>query len=207
VIIYIDESGDPGFKIDKGSSEYFVIAMVIFDDNLVAEKTALSIRKLKCEQKRSESFEYKFNKCSKGDRKSFLESIKDFDFRVRAIVLKKEAIYSGELRSSKDKFYSYALKTLLQNNNKTIKNAKIRLDGLGGKTFKNNLTSYLRKNLNSAEQKVLENLKFRDSKKDVLIQLADMVVGAIKRKYSKKEDSKIYYKIIKERIEDIWEFK
>lgn len=39
MLIFIDDSGDPGFKLDKGSSKVFVIACVIFDDGLEAEKT------------------------------------------------------------------------------------------------------------------------------------------------------------------------
>ena len=32
MLVFIDESGDPGFKIEKGSSPVFVTAMVIFDE-------------------------------------------------------------------------------------------------------------------------------------------------------------------------------
>ena len=35
-IIFIDDSGDPGFKIKKGSSKLFIICCVIFDDELEA---------------------------------------------------------------------------------------------------------------------------------------------------------------------------
>lgn len=32
MLVFIDDSGDPGFKLDKGSSRFFVICSVIFDD-------------------------------------------------------------------------------------------------------------------------------------------------------------------------------
>lgn len=41
MIVFIDESGDPGFKIESGSSEVFVLALVVFDDNLEAEKASV----------------------------------------------------------------------------------------------------------------------------------------------------------------------
>lgn len=47
MLVFIDDSGDPGFKFDKGSSEYFVISMVIFDDELEAEKIAVAIKELR----------------------------------------------------------------------------------------------------------------------------------------------------------------
>lgn len=54
----------------------------------------------------------------------------------------------------------------------------------------------------------MKNLRFRDSKKDVLIQLADMIAGSLRRNFEHNtNDWGIYRKIIKNREEDIWEFK
>lgn len=207
MIIFIDESGDAGFKIQKGSSLTFVVALVIFDDELDAEETALKIKKLKKTLRKSGRFEFKFNKSNKDIRIQFLESVKNCKFRIRAIVLQKEKIYSKVLRSSKDKFYNYVIKSALDNNQNSIRNAKIRLDGLGEKSFKQNLIAYLRRNQNQGSKTVMKNLKFRDSRKDVLIQLADMVAGAIRRSYDlTKSDHKIYKKILKKRVEDEWNF-
>ena len=33
MLVFIDESGDTGLKIEKGSSRYFVIALVSFEEN------------------------------------------------------------------------------------------------------------------------------------------------------------------------------
>ena len=49
MLIFIDDSGDPGFKFDRGSSGYFIIAMVVFDDESEAERVAAAIKKLKSE--------------------------------------------------------------------------------------------------------------------------------------------------------------
>ncbi|MFA5033728.1 MAG: DUF3800 domain-containing protein [bacterium] len=40
MLVFLDDSGDPGFKVEKGSSPVFVIALVVFDDHLDAEETA-----------------------------------------------------------------------------------------------------------------------------------------------------------------------
>jgi hypothetical protein len=40
MLVFIDDSGCAGFKFDKGSSRFFVISAVIFDDNLEAEKNS-----------------------------------------------------------------------------------------------------------------------------------------------------------------------
>jgi hypothetical protein len=36
MLAFIDESGDPGRKLDRGSSPFFTVAMVTFDENEVA---------------------------------------------------------------------------------------------------------------------------------------------------------------------------
>ena len=37
MLVFIDESGDPGFKLGRGSSPVFVVAMVVFDDRMEAD--------------------------------------------------------------------------------------------------------------------------------------------------------------------------
>ena len=208
MIIFIDESGDPGFKTRRGSTSHFVIALIIFDEELDAEETALKIKKLRKKLGKSDRFEFKFNKCNRKLREDFLNEIKRCSFRIRAIVLSKEKIYNQHLRTNKESFYSFALRQVLEHNNETIKNAKLRLDGTGEREFRKQLTVYLRKQLNSKTKKIMKNLRFRDSKKDVLIQLADMVAGSIRRYHDHAtSDWDVYRKIIEKREEDIWEFK
>lgn len=54
----------------------------------------------------------------------------------------------------------------------------------------------------------MQNLRFRDSKQDVLIQLADMIAGSVRR-YSDKSthDWNAYRKLLKAKEKDVWEFK
>ena len=210
MLIFIDDSGDPGFKVAKGSTEYFIICLVIFDDPLEAEETALKIKKLRRELNLSDNFEFKFNKCRKEFRCQFLDVIRSSKFRVRAIVMDKSKIYGEELRRSRESFYGYAIKMVLKHHSGTIRNAKLRLDGHGNRKFKQAFNTYLRKELNSqanGTEKVFLDLKFVDSKRNVLIQLADMVAGTINRKYNRSKTDRIeYYNIIKDRIENIWDF-
>jgi len=206
MLIFIDDSGDPGFKVEKGSSAVFVIALIIFDDPLDAEETALKIKRLKQSMKLSDNFEFRFNKCRKDFRCKFLSTVADSRFRVRAIIMRKDRIYGRELRRSKESFYSYAIKTVLKYHGGTIHDAKIRFDGHGDRLFKNTVSMYLRRELNSPQNKIFKDLKFVDSHKNVLVQLADMVAGAINRSYSDKDDKNLYKGIIAHKIEDEWKF-
>ena len=206
MLIFIDDSGDPGFKVEKGSSEVFVIALIIFGDFLDGEETALKIKRLRQSMMLKDNFEFRFNKCRKEFRCKFLSTVADSRFRVRAMVMQKDRIYGRELRRSKESFYSYAIKMVLKHHGGTIRDAKIRLDGHGDRQFRNTISLYLRRELNSPQNKIFKDLKFVDSQKNVLIQLADMVAGAINRSYSNKDDRNTYKGIILHKIEDEWKF-
>jgi len=206
-LIFIDDSGDPHFNFERGSTDRFVIACVIFDDELVAEETAISIKKYRRSLGFPDNMEFKFAKSRDDIKLGFLKIISQFDFRIRAIVADKKIIKSWELQNSQDSFYNYFVKSVLFHNKGTINNAKIRLDGHGNRVFTRNLSTYLRKELNG-KKTVMSNLRLVDSKRDVLIQMADMVAGAIRRSYDpRKKENKSYRKVINSKIEDCWEFK
>ena len=206
--VFIDDSGDAGFKLNRGSSKIFVISAVIFDDELEAEKTALAIKELKRELKFPDGVEFKFNKSSKRTRMRFLETINIYNFKVRSIVIDKKIIYSEELKNNKNSFYGYAIKSLLKYSRNSILNAKVKIDGSGDRLFRKSFLTYLRQHLNSKNRTILESCKLVDSKGNVLIQLADMVAGSIRRSYDKnKTDNVIYKNIIQKHINDEWNFK
>lgn len=208
MIIFIDESGDAGFKIGRGSSSYFVISLIIFDDELEAEETALKIKKPRKQLNKKDIFEFKFNKCNRVFKERFLEEVRNCKFRVRSIVVDKRKVYSTHMREFTNDFYGFSLRMVLQHNNDTIQNAKIRIDGSGERRFRKQLTLYLRRQLNSTSKRVRENMRFGDSRQNVLIQLADMVAGSIRRSFeAKTNDSKVYRDIIRKREEDTWEFR
>src|SRR3989344_1051534 len=208
MLVFIDDSGDPSFKIDKGASKNFVICCIIFDDELEVERTAVAIKELRRKLKFSDRVEFKFNGSTFKTRNAFLEDVSKYKFRVRALVVDKTNIKSGQLKNDKQSFYSYFIKTVLHYNKGTIKNAKIRIDGSGDRIFRKKFITYLRKELNSKQQKVINNITLVDSKTNVLIQLADMIAGTIRRyKEREKEDAPKYWSKIKNRIEDCWEFK
>jgi hypothetical protein len=206
MLIFIDDSGDPGFKFDKGSSTHFVIACVIFDDNLDAEETALKIKRFRRSLGWRDEQEFKFNKASKKIRQAFLNEVKNCNFRIRAIVVNKTSIKNTELRTDKNKFYNYIIKEVLVNNQGTILNASIRLDGHQDRSYKMATLTYFRQQLNQ-QNRLLKNIRFVDSQKDSLIQLADMVASSIFRTTQNKTDKEEYKTIIREKIENILEFK
>jgi len=203
VLIFLDESGDPGFKFEQGSSTHFVIALVVFDTPLDAEETALSIKRLRQKLKLHETFEFKFNKMSDFYRLQFLDAVAALPFRVRAMVVDKRILRSSQLIGSKESFYNYFVSEVLRHNHGRIRDASLRIDGSGDREFRQAFKTYLRGKLSS---QTMKKCKFVDSKKDSLIQLADTVASSLFRKYSPKKADPAFADRIRHKIEDCWEF-
>lgn len=206
MLVFIDDSGDPGFKVEKGSSKVFVIAMVIFKDNLEAERASLTIKELRRKLKMSDLSEFKFNKSSKKFRQIFIESIKKFDFKIRAIAVDKKDIYSQRLKTRKENFYNYVIMQVIKNS-KSIKNAKLKFDKRGEIEIRNQLRVYLSRELDNKKKNIFNDLKFVDSRQNTLIQLADMMAGSIFSFYTGKDKRYLEELIKSKKVEDIWTFK
>ena len=202
-MIFLDESGDAGFKFAQGSSSHFVIALVIFDSPLDAEETALAIKRLRQTLRLHETFEFKFNKMSDFYRFQFLEAVRASPFRVRAMVVDKRALRSEHLTNNKESFYNYFVSEVLRHNHGKIQGASLRVDGSGDRAFQQAFKTYLRSKL---PEQTVKKCKMVDSKKDSLIQLADMMAGSLCRKYNPQKADAAFVERVRHKIEDCWEF-
>jgi hypothetical protein len=87
-----------------------------------------------------------------------------------------------------------------------IIDADIRIDGHASREYKKSTLAYLRKEVNAAKHKIAK-IRFVDSQSNVLIQLADIAAGSVFRlANADKSDRKDYIEILKDRVEDIWNF-
>lgn len=204
MLILIDESGDAGFKVAKGSTPHFVVAMVIFRDLKQAELASEAITRAR-DRLRIKP-EFKFNKCPNVVRDGFFEAVHPFQFAVRALVVEKAQIYSYGLREDKGRFYNYFVKMLLQHDGGTLQGARVKIDGSGDREFKQELGRYLRSQMEAGK---IISFDFAKSHRNNLIQLADMASGAIFRSYRQddRKDADRWRNMLANKIEDIWEFR
>lgn len=203
MLVLIDESGDPGFKLTRGSTPHFVMAMVIFRDYSQAERAGRAIREAQVALRVSS--EFKFNKCCDAVRDGFFEAVRPFEFGVRAIVVNKSLIHSQNLRTETERFYNFFLRLLMDHDGGALENARIKIDGSGDRRFKRELTSYLRRQLAPGKMK---SLRFADSQSDSLIQLADMVAGAFGRSCQPaRKDPRRWRKQLASKTENVWDFR
>jgi len=202
MLVFIDESGCAGFKVNKGSSPYFVVAMVVFDCDEEAQIVDREIDQIRTSS--GHKPEFKFSKCRYDVRDEFCTSVVNFEFVIRAIVVDKSKIYSPALKSSTESFYNYFVKTMMQYDDELLVNANVKIDGSGDRRFRTELQKYLRTQVGGNR---IKKVRFVDSRSSNLIQLADMAAGAIHRCYrSDRKDSDRWRKQLNKRIGDIWVF-
>jgi len=202
VLVFIDESGDPGFRERDGSSPVFVVAMVIFETTEDAQRTQDAVRAFK--ERHGLRGELKFNKTRNDLRDEFFRYIVNHPFIVRAIVVNKKVIYSPRLRSDKEIFYSYFVRSLMTYDADTLRNAKVIIDALGDRTFRRELAKYLKKYL---PYKVRQ-IGFSKSHADELLQLADMCAGAIARAHrNDRANNRRWLGMLRPRVADVWPFR
>ena len=204
-IIYIDDGGDAGFKFKRGSSKYFSIACVVFDDWLDAEETALRVKRLRRTLSWPDNREFKFHNSSSKTRQAFLNTVNSCNFKVWAITVDKLRIQTEEAKKNAGKFYNFIIKELLVHHMNNISNASMYIDGEAKKAYKQAAFTYIRQHVNKDAKRIV-NMVFADSVGNDLIQLADMVVGAVQRsKQTEKTDNALYYSIIENKV-DLWNY-
>lgn len=207
MLIFIDESGDPGLKIEKGSSRYFVIALVIFEDQDEALACDQRIRLLRTELKYPEDFEFHFKGNSHKVRLAFLGAVNPYNFFYFGIVLNKDPKKLwGEGFKTKESLYKYTCNLVFENAKPYLREAIIILDKSGTKVFRNQLAKYLRRKINIEGFKIIKKVKMQRSKGNNLLQLADYIAGVINRVVQKKKSAEDYRRLIahKEIYVQIW---
>ena len=201
MLVFVDESGDPGLKLDEGSSKYFIVTLVIFEDFQDALDLDTRISLLRKELQFPEHFEFKFNRLHPDYRKKFLDAISPYPFLYFGIVINKQKLF-GKGFQFKSSFYKYTCQLVFENAKPYLNNAIVVIDGSGSKDFRRQLEKYLKDRINQykTEFRYIKKIKIQDSKKNNLLQVADMVAGSVARSYkTEKKDCKIYREIIRHR--------
>jgi len=199
MLVFIDESGDTGLKIEKGATKYFIIVLVAFEDNDEALACNKRIDLLRRELRLPEGYEFHFHSNSDRVREEFLRAVLPYQFFYYAVVVNKEKLF-GEGFQNKESFYKYTASLLFENAKDKLEHAIVVIDESGRKLFKYQLAAYLRKSINSFDKGHIYKVKMQDSKRNNLLQLVDMVCGAVNRSFAvKKRDNQKFRNIISPR--------
>lgn len=186
--VFIDESGEVG--LTNGSKPFFVISAIV-----ASESCAIKISNLLCDFKHSldwnEKSEFKFSKTNKKIIASVLRLVGKEEFKIYNVIYAKSSILKFTNNQS---VYNNLLVILLG----LIRSKEILaiIDGNPGKKYQRKVKTFIRKTLSD---KNIIDIKYRDSKSDVMIQLADLISGAKFRSLQRGNNTAQFYKIVENR--------
>ncbi|MEZ6087591.1 MAG: DUF3800 domain-containing protein [Pirellulaceae bacterium] len=205
--VFVDESGDPGLKFEQGSSKYFVVTTVVIPTIDVAQSCDNAIKQYRMDSGIARHKEFHFSKDNEKIRTGFLRSVANLDFWFSSVVLNKQQLTGPEFRV-KESLYKYTVRLAFENIFDELNDATVVFDSCGGREFGLQLKRYVQKHAkkHSPDENRLKTIKSRKSHADNLLQLADMICGAIARSYSEKPNRRVYRNLLRarERRVQVW---
>jgi len=205
ICIYIDESGDLGFRFKKTKppSHYFTVAAIVIQErsaDVKLKRVMKKIRQRKLKKKYKKKDEFKFSNTNDVIRKAILKEILKLDVSIYSLTVNKKRVVES-LKNKPDILNNYIMKELL---NECLigdlrKPIHIYIDRYLSKNRQEELVDYI--TWTYAERlKKSPKVEFKhvDSKENKAIQAVDFIAGAIQQKY---ENNNIeYFNLVKDKL-------
>jgi len=144
--------------------------------------------------------EFKFRKDRPETKQLFFSTVRSLNFRVSIVILEKSKISDRDYLKNPSKLYNATILKAVKSLSCELDDLYVHIDGEAGKGYRHRVKTYFRQNL---PKSILNDVDYRDSKDDVLVQLADMVAGAARHSVSDKPDAGLYLNLIKKHIDSI----
>lgn len=191
--VYVDESGDCGFKFAENSSTHFVVTALIIDDPVALRGL---IDGFKAKYRISATRELKFRSISPEMRLEFLASICTTAFRAVSVVVDKTRLASHPDATS---FYREHVTLVVVSAGDAIANARLVIDeSVKDKRWKGKMKAHLRQEINRPRPGCLRDIRFADASGEPLLQAADMICGSIRIAIEGRDDR--YLRVIEDRL-------
>lgn len=193
MLVFVDESGDAGMKLGQGSSPFFVVTAVVFTDREVALECDKHIAEIRKQLKLSPYKEFHFTSDNDKVCRHFLSEVSRFPFQYSAVVLNKARL-NGPGFKVKESLYKYTSRLVVLNMRDSIRDATVVIDRCGDKEFRSQLARYIGKHANDGNVRRVKKTKMEKSHTNNLLQLADMICGAIARCYTSSDTGRWKYR-------------
>lgn len=185
MFVFVDESGCTGMKLGRGSSDHFTLVAVVFRDRESAKAARRAIQQLRVELKRKPLSEFKYNRAGRDCKRRFFEVASKLDFRIHSFTLNKAGLAPGSLSESKRmyrKVTGWTLENLMDSlaGSAAPRAATLIFDACGDREFYDYFQRFAEHLARTRlKNNAVINVRAQASHTEDLLQLADMVCGAI----------------------------
>lgn len=152
MLVFVDESGDSGLKLGDGSSDFFVLTLVIFSKNEDATSADILFDSIRADLKLNPLSEFKFNRLRDSGRRYFLRTIASQNFVYYSVVINKVKLTGPGFRF-KESFYKYVCQMALNNCREYLDEALIVIDGSGSRESRQQLQTYIKGKINDKDER------------------------------------------------------
>lgn len=200
---FIDESGAYGWDLDNPSvSRLFILSAIIVEENQI---DFIRNQVIELQHKFFSGTELKSNKIGNDHKRriKILKEIINLPIKILSIVYDKRKLADYPGLKFKTSFYKYLNQSIYSTLLQAFPIITIVGDSVGNSDFMESFLSYLRKRCGPVNLFDESNLMVKDSKKEELIQLADIISGTLAFEFDeiKNKPSEInYLDILKEKI-------
>ncbi len=190
---FFDESGDPGLK----SNRYFAVALV----QLAGHAPLPELAAVRQSFHLSPVFEFKYHATTPSQKESFFRAIQPLAFRVRAAIVDKTRL-AALPASGMGFMVEWTTRLILRASELDMANDVLVMDGAVP-----SLRRALRVRLSAecrqlGRERPFAKIISADSSRDDNLQLADMVVGAVRHHVALGESR--YYSTFAPKVVDLW---
>lgn len=202
MIVFVDEFGDPGLKLGSGSSPYFGVTTVLLDNREAVEQCERVVAELRKAMELSPHKEFHFTKDCEEIRVAFLRAITRVPFSYSVAYIDKQVLIDEEV-ILQDGLYMSTVSRAFGAIEEYLENSSIWFDECGDRKFVQQLRLMLRQtygvNCCGDNRRRIGDVKSASSKSNSMIQVADMISGAINRSLSDKKDAMFLRRLIRDR--------
>ncbi len=193
MLVFVDESGDAGMKLGAGSSDLFILTAVLFQDRDEALRCDERFPAIRAALKLPADYEFHFHQESKKLRCRFFERVVHFGFQYLAVVVEKRRlktpVYNPAFRF-KEGVIKYTAGKLFENAKPYLKDATVVIDASGSREWGNQLVRFLQRIVRDENgYRFIKKIRTARSYGDNLVQLADMVSGALWKAFTHDDGS------------------
>lgn len=187
-IAFIDEFGTNSFEFEKQDvSTHFIITCILINKSK-AESTIKFLENIR--KNNFQQSEIKSSNVGNDDKRrlKILSQIVAIDFQILALVIDKRKL-EGEGFGYKPSFYKFLIGLVYSDLYKVFSDVDVVMDEHGTERFMNGFITYIRKSHPPDLFNEVNEIKFENSKSNVLIQLADFISGTLARVYDETKMS------------------